>query len=100
MRMYTKRHRVILVSDLLVWAFACIVVGAVLGALAMQYLYDKHHVPLLALETAREQANAEMQAACSNWFTDKKARALPEGRIVVCRAPLFMSSPPRSTELK
>ena len=100
MLMFIKRPRIVQLEDLAVWGFWCVVLGAALGAAAMHHLYDKHHVPEQALQVAREQVDKEMQAACSNWFTDKKARALPEGRIVVCRAPKFMSIPPQLADKK
>jgi hypothetical protein len=48
-----------------------------------------------ALPLAREQLNKEMETLCSNWFTDKRSKELPEGRIVTCKAPSFLSNPPQ-----
>lgn len=81
-------------------AFWSIVVGACAGAAGMHYFYDKNHVPQEAMRQARAAVDGEMQAACSNWFTDKRSKDLPEGRVVVCKAPQFMSNPTISTELK
>lgn len=44
-----------------------------------------------AVQTARAQLNAEMEQVCSNWFTDKRSKEMPVGRIVVCKAPSFLS---------
>jgi hypothetical protein len=45
-----------------------------------------------ALPLARAELNKEMETACANWFTDKRSKGLPEGRIVVCKAPQFLSA--------
>lgn len=44
-----------------------------------------------AVHVARAQLNAEMEQACVNWFTDKKAREMAVGRIITCKAPAFLS---------
>ena len=63
--------------------------GAVVGVMFSQAV----DVPVRAVQTAREQVEREMSAACANWFTDKRTAALPEGRVVVCKAPKFLSNP-------
>lgn len=73
--------------------FFCL--GALAGGAASHYLIDKLHVPQEAMRQAREVVDAEMRAACTNWFTDKRSAALPEGRIVTCKAPGFLSNPLR-----
>lgn len=86
------------------WTFVFVVLGllngALIGFLAADYLHDKTHVPQEALKRAREVVEAEMVAACSNWFTDKRSKDLPPGRVVVCKAPAFMNNPLVSSELK
>lgn len=79
---------------------AALLAGALLGSLLTHYLYDVTHVPQEAMRQAREVVDAEMRAACSNWFTDKRSKDLPPGRVVVCKAPAFMNNPLVSSELK
>lgn len=67
--------------------------GTLLGSVVMFALQEKAPSQEVAFQAARAQLDADMRKACTNWFTDKKAAQLPKGRIVVCRAPEFMSVP-------
>jgi len=72
-------------------------IGLILGILAVAYLWRTAHwqidVPTEAMRQARAIVEDEMRAACANWFTDKRVKGLPPGRIVVCKAPEFLSKP-------
>lgn len=46
-------------------------------------------VPAEAYKLARANVEAEMRAACSPWFTDKRGQ-VTDKRIVVCKAPEFI----------
>lgn len=76
---------------------SALAIGFLLGMGLMVWMWQTHHfqvnVPQEAMRQAREVMEVEMKAACTNWFTDKKAAKLPPGRIVVCRAPDFLSNP-------
>lgn len=67
--------------------------GMLLGSVVMFALQEKAPSQEVAFQAARAQLDADMRKACINWYTDKKAAQLPPGRIVVCRAPEFMSVP-------
>lgn len=69
------------------------VAGCCAGVAIGWELAGKALVPPLALAHARAALDADMRAACANWFTDKRTAALPEGRVVVCKAPKFLSNP-------
>ena len=75
-------------------AAGSICAGAVLGFDFANHttVHDK------AVGIARQQVDMEMRASCSNWFTDKRTAQLPENRIVVCRAPAWMSNPKASND--
>jgi hypothetical protein len=77
--------------------FAVLAFGFLLGSMVVGYLWRIHHttveVPKEAFRQAREAIESDMKVACSNWFTDKKMEKLPSGRIVVCRAPDWLSLP-------
>lgn len=102
MLMFFKRARIVTAGTIATIVFYCTVLGAtsgvVAGVLLTHYLYDKHHVPKLAFQQAREAVESDMRAACGNWFTDSRSKGNPAGRIVVCRAPDFLSNPLPSVE--
>ena len=79
-----------LVMEMVAWAA---VAGCCAGVAIGYELARNALVPTAALAHARSALDADMRAACSNWFTDKRTAALPEGRVVVCKAPKFLSNP-------
>lgn len=67
----------------LVW----VALGA--GYLAGLDASNRVKVPQEAYKLARANVEAEMRAACSPWFTDKRGQ-VADKRIVVCKAPEFL----------
>lgn len=68
------------------------ILSAVAGFMLAHYIVDKVYVPVEALRQARKEVNKEMQEACANWYTDKRSTKLIPGRLVVCKAPTFLTA--------
>lgn len=67
------------------------VTGVGVGLISARLHPDPNYISPLAIVQARLAVDAEMRAACSNWFTDSRSAGLPAGRVVVCKAPKFLS---------
>ena len=83
-----------LVRGVLITFALGVVLGAALGGYIGSAFARAAHAAQTAegaVKTARAQLNAEMEQACSNWYTDKRSHDLSPGRIVVCKAPKFLS---------